>query len=271
MTFDLRFTFTGMMLYVPSNTQLTVLLPKTAEVMPTANTSGCGSTGEECVEPHVARITFDTAYSRPGAAALDGVVAHASLRKKRLTVPAVGSAYVKGIPSVVATATAPPRQDVLDGSADTDLIARLELTTGEASWADPGECWEYQGATRRMSHQVEWTISDVAGDWIDLELTDLAGLGSQGSLPRLYPIDGKIELWVWHAPPFELPPDAIVPELPAYGAEGLHFAHLGMLLDSRSLDAPLFRPGDCGDPPPPRDPDRGAASLGCTGAQWPVE
>lgn len=276
MAFDLKITFTGMMLYVPSGSKLDVLIPKTAETIPApvlTPEGGCSGGNDDCVEPHAARITFDTAYTRPGATGLDDVLAHASLRQKRLTVPAVGSAYVKGIPSEVALASSPVRQDVLDGQADGELAARVELSSGRATWADPGECWELQGTIRRMSHQVEWVISGVPGDYIDLPLTDLSGMAYQGTLPRLYPVAGVVDLWVWHAPAYEIPPDAILPAVPANGAMGHHFAHLGRLLDARSLEMPLFRPNVC----PPLSPeertrhkDKGGAALNCTGAQFPV-
>lgn len=276
MSFDLKLTFTGMMMYVPQATQLQVLFPKTAETVAAAviSSGGCGTETADCVEPHAARITFDTAYARQGAAALDEAVAHVSLRNKRLEIPAVGSAYVRGIPPVVAVAPGPVRQDVLDGTSDADLAARIRVSTGQATYADPGECWEYQGTIRRMSHQVEWTISGIDDDYpLQLPLTDLAGLATRGSLPRLYPIDGVVELWIWHAPAFELPPDGLAPQTPQDGDQGHHFAHLGMLLEARALEMPLFRPEQCGPLPPdtrPRHRDKGATSLSCTGTQVPV-
>ncbi|HET7233922.1 MAG TPA: hypothetical protein VFJ16_28180 [Longimicrobium sp.] len=280
MPFDLKLTFTGMMLYVPEATRLQVLMPKTAETMaaPVISSTGeeCGASTTDtsvCVEPHAARVTFDTAYVREGAQALDDVLAHVSLRQKRLEIPAVGGSYTRGIPSVVTVTSSPVRSDVLDGTADEVLMARLVVSTGGATYADPGECWEYQGDVRRMSHQVEWTIPDIDDDHLDLSMTDLAGMAAQGSFPRLYPIDGKVELWVWHAPAYELPPDAITPEEPVSGDQAHHFAHLALLLDSRSLEMPLFRPNECGELPPgtrPRERDRGASVLSCTGAQAPV-
>ena len=44
-----------------------------------------------------------------------------------------------------------------------------------------------------MSHKVEWTISGIDADYIDLPLADLAGMELAGSLPRLYPIAAGIE------------------------------------------------------------------------------
>jgi hypothetical protein len=277
MSFDLTLTFTGMMLYVPETAQLRVLMPKTAEtvaapvVTSTGECTGGSSTDTEvCVEPHAARILFDTAYTREGALALDDVLAHVSLRQKRLDVPMVGSTYVQGIPSYVASLPSVVRQDVLEGMADEVLAARIRIRTGQATYADPGECWEWGGEVQRMSHQVEWTISGIEGDYVDLPLTDLSGLTTLGSLPRLYPVNGKVELWIWHAPAFEIPPDPIVPEAPDDGAGAHHFAHLGVLLSSRSVDMPLFRPNQCGELPPgtrPRHRDRGVSALSCTGGQ----
>ncbi|HEU4559362.1 MAG TPA: hypothetical protein VFS20_16005 [Longimicrobium sp.] len=275
MPFDLRFTFTGMILYVPELTQLQLLLPKTPETIPApviAPDGGCsGSTSApDCMEPHAARLTFNTAYLRPGSTGMDIAMAHVSLRQKRLDVPAVGSAYVRGIPQAVAQVASPVRQDVLDGNADGELSARIRLRTGGATGAHPGACWEYEGSMRRMSHKVEWTISGIDADHIDLPLTDLAGMELAGSLPRLYPIAGVIDLWVWHAPPVELPPDAIVPDDPPDGSQGHHFSHLRNLLSARTLTVPIFRTQGCGEPPPPQERDRGASTLSCTGGQAPV-
>ncbi len=281
MPFDLKLTFTGMILYVPELTQLQLLMPKTPETIPAPvilpggeNAASCHCETGDCMEPHAARITFDTAYTRHSSQALDDVTAHVSLRQKRLDVPALGSAYVRGVSPYIALVDSPVRQDVLDGTANAELTARIRLRTGRATYADPGECWEYQGSVRRMSHQMEWTISGINANHLDLPLTDLSGLITQGALPRLYPIGGKIELWVWHAPPVELPPDAIVPEMPPPGSQGHHFSHLRNLLCSRTLSMPTFRPNQCGELPPgtrPRHRDKGASTLSCTGAQVPVD
>lgn len=278
MAFDLTLTFTGMMIYVPENTQLRVLMPKTAESMPApvlttgGECSGQSSTDTTvCVEPHAARITFDTAYVREGATGPDGAIAHVSLLQKRLDVPVVGDAYQAGIPSDMTELPSVVRQDVLEGNANEVLASRIRVRNGHATYADPGECWEYGGEVRRMSHQVEWTISGIEGDYLDLPLTDLSGDLTVGSLPRLYPIDGKVELWIWHAPAWELPPDAIIPEEMDDGDGAHHFAHLSVLLDSRSVDIPLYRPGACAPLPPEtirrRHRDKGSSSLSCTGGQ----
>ncbi|HET7461226.1 MAG TPA: hypothetical protein VFJ82_08250 [Longimicrobium sp.] len=277
MPFDLTLTFTGMILYVPELTQLQLLMPKTPEILPPPvilpEGQSCGSNGD-CMEAHSARITFDTSYMRQGAQTLDGVTAHVSLRGKKLDVPAVGSAYVRGVPQEITRLSSPTRADVLDGTANSELAARVRVRTGRATYADPGECWEYQGTVRRMSHQVEWTISGIDQDHIELPLIDLGGLAPDTSLPWLYPVNGRIELWIWHAPPAELPPDALVPELPPSGSQGHHFSHLRSLLDSRTLEAPLFRPNACGPLPEGtrlRERDKGASSLSCTGGQAPVD
>lgn len=277
MPFDLKLTFTGMILYVPELTQLQLLLPKTPETIPApviAPDGGCSSstsTSGDCMEPHAARLTFNTAYTRPGATGFDIAMAHVSLRQKRLDVPEVGSAYVRGIPPEVATASSPVSQDVLDGTDNAEITSRIRVRRGRATYAHPGACWEYEGTLRRMSHQVEWTIAGVDADHIDLTLTDLDEMELATSQIRLYPIDGKIDLWIWHAPPIELPPDAIVPDDPPEGAQGHHFSHLRKLLSTRTLATPLYRANACGEPPPPLDRDRGASTLSCTGAQVPVD
>lgn len=279
MAFDLKLISTGMILYVPEDTRLHMLMPRTTETMPAPvlnpdGTTGCCADDESgCVEPHAARMTFDTAYLRQGSQTPDNVRAHVSLRQKRLDLPAFGSAYVSGIPAEVAAAPAPVRQDVIDGESDEDLAARITVSSGQATWCDPGECWDYDGGVRRMSHQVEWTISGIDADALQLELTDLAGTATQGTLPTLYPIDGTIELWIWHAPAWELPPDAIMPELPADGSLGHHFGHMAVLLDTAAtLTLPVFRPNQCPEVPATawnrnRDKDKGGASLACTGMQ----
>lgn len=265
MAFDLKITFTGMILYVPEAAQLTVLMPRTADTV-----APCGEAGCDCMEAHAARLTFDSAYGRPGSQVPDDAVTHVSLRQRRLDVPQVGSAYVQGIPAGMATAPSPARPDVLSGDANEDLDARVTVSNGEATRVPPGECWEYLGALCRMSNIVEWTIFGVEGDSLDLPLTDLSALATAGSVPRLYPIDGRVEITIWHVPYYELPPDPIIPEPPAEGTPNHHVAHIGILLEGGIFPAPLFRPGQCG-PAFEGDRTRGATSLNCSGTQAPVD
>jgi len=263
MAFDLKITFTGMILYVPARERLHVLMPRTPDTP-----AGSGR-GGDCLDPHAARLTFDSAYGRPGAQVLDGALAHVSLRQRRLDFPTVGSAYVRGIPAAVAAVPSPLRQEVLEGGADEFLDARVTVCSGQATRTCPGECWEYLGELRRMSHRVDWSIRELDCDYLDLSLTDLAGLGTAGSVPRLYPIGGRIDLQVWHVPAYELPPDPAVAEAPADGTPNHRMAHLGVLLEGGVFSAPLFRPGQCGPVQGAAPAVPGAASLECIGAQWP--
>ncbi|HEX6747190.1 MAG TPA: hypothetical protein VF092_07805 [Longimicrobium sp.] len=291
--FDLKIYFTGVMLFVAEDDEMHILMPQTEESIPApvvkadgGGHAGHGNGGDgHPVEPHVARITFDTAHTREGAQQEDGAIGHVSMRKTRLNIPALGDAYVRGIPPEVARVPRPVRRTVVEGKENNVLVGRVHVARGKATAVARGLCWKVNEKNQRMTNQIEWTIGEIDAKSLQLEMLSLDGFGKAGSgVPTLFPIGGVIELFIWHAPPFEIPPGAIAPEKPQPGDRNHHFSHLDVLLEpaeagkEQAIPMPVLIGDDCpatpsgsgdGSPETPeidrgRDPDRGGLTLTCT-------
>jgi hypothetical protein len=303
--FDLKIYFTGIMLFVVEDDGMHVLMPQTSEFIPATvqsgdamdhsghagRGSGGGPHDDHPVEPHVARLTFDTAHTRPGAKKEDGVIAHVSLRKTRLEIPRLGDASKLQVPRQIAPAPRPVRRDVVDGKtaeANDLLAARVHVVSGKATGVGRGLCWKAEGHVRRLPHQVEWTISNINANSLKLKMTGPEGVGQAGSgVPELFPINGEpIELFIWHAPPFELPPGGLAPAEPQPGDINHHISHVEILLEpakegeEKGFPRHVLVGDDCDDKPGEdagedpgksrgREPDRGGLSLPCTPVRFP--
>jgi hypothetical protein len=229
-------------------------------------TGGAGDCG--CADPHAPRIIVDTAYLRPNQTARDGVVAHCSLQNRKLEFPQGGDALVNTLPAELAK-VGPVRDDVFDGTNNGPLVARVLLRNGTCSDYAKGACWSWQGQVQRLSHIIEWTITGVPGDSLSLPLTLLSSGAFGGTMPDLYPLNGKVEMQIWHAPHAELPPDSIVPPPPARGEGAMHFSGFDPLLQSPLNGIPAYEPDAC---PPITNPgkyddDRGAATYTCVSGE----
>jgi hypothetical protein len=254
MSFTLRVSFHGMNLFVRDGTNaLLVLMPATG--------SNCG-----CEDPHAPRLVADTAYLRPNQTALDGMLAHSSLQNKLLEFPQAGSALNNALPANLAK-LGPVRADVLSGADTSAVAARVVLQNGWCSDYAQGACWSWQGQVQRLSHVIEWTVTNVPGDSLSLPL-QLLNTAYGGTIPTLYPINGVVELEVWHAPHSELPPDSIIPPAPARGAAAMHFTGFNSLLET-AIDVPAYEPEACPEivNPGKYDSGRGAATYTCVGGE----
>ncbi|HSU13465.1 hypothetical protein [Longimicrobium sp.] len=236
MSFTLRVSFHGMCLFVRDGTQaLHVLMPATGGA---EEGDGCG-----CVEQHSPRLIFDSAYLRPQQTGLDDALVHCSMLNKALEFPQAGNALDNTLPAGLAK-VGEVRADVLDGT-NTDLVsARVLLRNGSLSDYAKGDCWTWQGQLQRLSHIIEWSITDVPGDSLSLSLQGLSGAFA-GSVPTLHPVDGVVEVEVWHAPHTELPPDYIIPPPPAARGGAQHFSSYGKLLQAGTVDLPEYEPDAC--------------------------
>jgi hypothetical protein len=261
MSFTLRVSFHGMCLFVRDGSQaLEVLMPATGAQ---AGTGGCA-----CAEPHAPRLIFDSAHLRPSQSANDDALVHCSLAKKSLDFGDLGGTLDNSLPPELAK-LGTVRSDVLSGE-NTDLVAsRVRVRNGSCSDYSRGACWSWQGQVQRLSHVIEWSIPDVPGDSLQLPLQSLTGV-SIGSVPTLYPVNGVVELEVWHAPHSELPPDFVIPPQPARGAFAPHFAGFGLLLAAEPTELPQYEPDACAPLTNPgkydQDP-RGTVTYSCTSAE----
>jgi len=256
MSFDLRISFHGMCMFVRDGSDALHVL------MPATGSDGCGC------PPHSPRLIFNSAHLRPSQTAFDDTVVHRSLQNKKLEFADTGATLDNSLPTELAK-TDTVRSDVFDETNTDPVASRVVLRNGSCSDYARGACWTWKGQMQRLSHVIEWTIPGVTGSSLDLELLSLTG-ASGGSVPTLYPVNGCIELEVWHAPHAELPPDYIVPARPSRGAGGSHFAAFGKLLDAGTTDVPEYEDDSCGtltNPSKYDNDDRGNVTYSCTSAE----
>jgi hypothetical protein len=104
---------------------------------------------------------------------------------------------------------------------------------------------------------VEWEIPDVEGDSLTLVCEPIGGGGTQKALGTLFPIDGRVNVVLYHETAQDLPPDPLPVEsqaVPAAGFTPPHFAAYYGLFDSPVATLlPRFR-GSLGDCPPLANP-----------------
>lgn len=283
MSFQLRITFIGMCLFVPDveKGRMHVLMPATGSSggadgghdgqdghgEPSGGRDGGAHAGHHGVERHALRLVFDTANLSEGAKKPADLLVQVSLSNRVLVLPPIGSILNPNLPDDLVPLSSPLDPAVLGQLAQQRLSSRVELGSGYWSGHHPGECWELEeGQPRRMSHVLEWTVDEMPGRYLFVNLALLGG-GLAESIGPLHPIDGILDLEVYHVPPAELPPD---PELPAMLAEGEpahHFAAFAPLLRQPTRQLPRFQRGKCPSPPPDKKPPRGGNPFRCMGAR----
>jgi len=255
MAFTLRMSFHGMCMFVRDGTQaLHVLMPTT------------GSAG--CCEIHAPRLIFDSAHLRANQTGRDDALVHISLQKKKLELPLAGNALDNTLPSNLAN-VGQVVGDVVTGTDVEPLASRVLIRDGNCTDFAKGACWSWQGQVQRLSHVIEWSIPDMPGDSLSLPLYSLTGMQT-GTVPTLHPIDGVVEMQVWHAPYPELPPDFVIPAPPARGGDAQHFSGYGILLTSGTTDVPTYEDTACGELQNPSkydDDPRSAVTWSCTSAE----
>jgi hypothetical protein len=202
MAFTLRITFSGLCLFVPEATgrkgtgRMHVLMP--------------GMFGHEHgMERHVPVVSYDAGYLVPGGPSL-GVPAVASLAGLTLA-PVAGqeasTALCGHIVDLKEVTRRPVDPDHLGADSKKKLVSRITLGAGKITRVSPGVCWEWQpGEFRPIAHRVEWEISGVEGDRLELVGQPLGGGGVPKPLGTLFPRQGRIDLKVLHDTPQELPP-----------------------------------------------------------------
>jgi hypothetical protein len=290
MSFTLRIRFTGMCLFIrDGSSRVHVLLPSTAGNFPVTpeqmaggqgngeggeGSQGCGNCTEEgmTIEPHAVRVTFDTAHLSPGRVSRDDYLAHVSLKGRVLDVPRVGAEIEAELPPDLVSLGGILREEVFGDDADQLLACRFTFTSGTCTGVAPGRCWSWRGNVRRMTHVVEWSIPDIPGDELRLPLTQFSG-ATGGELGPLYPVNGAIEMDVWHAPHADLPPDPVIPAEPDpdHPPVAHHFAAMLRLFQDPVYDLPVYVGKECSQSTFVRedleDIIRGTASLSCMGGQ----
>jgi hypothetical protein len=204
MAFTLRITFSGLCLFVPERAaggsagRMHVLMP---------GMSGHGHHGED---RHVAALAYDTGHLAPGGTPT-GLTAMAPLSGRQL-IPVAGQsanlALCGHIPDLREITGQQVDADLLAADTANKLAARVTLGAGQITRVSPGVCWEWRpGELRPIANRVEWEIADVEGEQLTVVSELIGGGGEQKALGTLFPMNGRVNLIVYHEPPQDLPPE----------------------------------------------------------------
>lgn len=209
MPFQLNITFAGMCLLVHDRKgdKLQVLLP--------AIGTGPGGHHQSASE-HIARLIYDPAHdTRDGTPGRDVPVRREDdvpLENTAIDLSGLGtrSAFEPAMPGDVvdlAQATAKPVSRALfRGDTGGRVLTRVTLGHGRVAETHGGGIFRLgRNAPQRMATGVVWTIDEVQGDSLVLELSPISG-GSGSRRHELFPTrDGKLNLYVFHSTADDLP------------------------------------------------------------------
>jgi hypothetical protein len=234
MSFDLRIELVGLCLFVPDPGTGTLYV-----LMPAAGGHGHG------VDPHVVRLCFDSAHLQPGSPRPNGIPALVAMDRVELVAAAAGGELSLALPDELVDVGTETRRRIFPGALRGDdparrLAARVELRTGACTNYQPGVCWSFPTPLRqqRLCNRLIWNVGQIEEERLELAFDPLAG-GKGATLPPLYPIDGGIELSVYHTTRDELPPAPHDPSPPPWGAPAHHFGAFYALFDPPVTDGPL--------------------------------
>lgn len=231
MPFDLYITFAGMCTLVDDGTSLHVLLPKS----------------------HGKTVHLSTLYYEPEHAP-DHVPGEAGLRShplahRYLDLSSLQTAngYVSGLPSELFNmddvTPAPLSRALLVGDGGGKLTSRVTVKAGAYDDCDRGGRWIIAGeGPRFMAIAVRWKVAGITDELLRLNLQPLDG-GGNGEVVKLVPINGRVEIAVFHTPandvPTRLPPVPRSGNNPNRGDKAKHFGAFYTLFDPPMPDPPL--------------------------------
>ena len=247
MSFDLEVHVIGLCFFRPElpeeGGRMQVLLPKSH-----AGHAGHGGHGGHHVDPHFARLAYDPAYETPRAEEL-GLWPPRLVRLERNAVGIAGlgqPATAMPLPDRVLNLTqrlgTRVRPELLAGPVDFDqLTARVTLANATAEQTRDGAVWAFQGEEREFPLGATWTIP-IPGDRLEWTVD-----GPALDFRPLFPIDGKVVVYVLNLPGDELP-DSLPPiepfppkPEPAFDEPAHHYEAYYSLLENPPADRPLPR------------------------------
>jgi hypothetical protein len=205
MAFTLRITFSGLCLFVPepvgAGGRMHVLMP------------GMFEHPNHGAERHVSVLAYDTGHLVAGSP-LTGISALAKLAGHTFSPAGSGAAadlkLCSQIVNLREVTNQPVDPDHLGADVKKKLVSRVTLGAGKITRVSPGVCWEWgPGEFRPIAHQVEWEVPNVQGDRITLVSEPIDGGGTSRALGTLFPVDGRVNLKVFHEMQQDLPPDPL--------------------------------------------------------------
>jgi hypothetical protein len=271
MAFTLRITFSGLCLFVPEPAAQGGSTGRMHVLMPGMH----GHHHHGAADRHVPVLAYDTGYLVQGGTTT-GVVALAKLTGHEL-VPVPGQAAELAlcghIVNLKEITNRPVDPDHLGADTKNKLVSRVTLGAGRITRVSPGVCWEWRpGEFRPIAHRVEWEIPDIEGDRLILAAEPIRGGSGQRPLGTLFPVDGRVNLEVYHETADDLPPDPLPlhhtsPPMP--GEPPKHFAaYYGLFGGPVPIQLPRYWGSldDCPVLPNPCDeipPDMGGRPYTC--------
>jgi hypothetical protein len=224
MAFTLRITFSGLCLFVPEPVgggvggRMHVLMP------------GMFGHHHDGADRHTPALAFDVGHTVQGGP-LMGFQALAKLTGYALTLGTGDAADLHLCSHIVDLRPVTGRSadpDLLGADPQGRLVSRVTLGAGRITRVAPGVCWEWApGEFRPIAHQVEWEIPDVEGESLTLTAESIAGGDPALPLGTLFPVDGRVNLVMYHETQQGLPPDPVPIEQqqpPMLGETPKHFA-----------------------------------------------
>lgn len=187
---------------------------------------------QEHHDPHFPRLIYDRAYERPGSTELSGDLACVRLEERRLGFGEPRGLDLDSIPRTVVnlgdiSGVAPLRREQVEVRGG-EFIARLDLRGGRCTDTTPGAVWRVEEAPAgpwegEITTCMTWTTPPIPGD--RLESARLAGPdgGDPTPLRTLYPIGGRIRVFVFNVPEWQLPPVHAHVRAAALGEPAEHF------------------------------------------------
>lgn len=219
--------FYGLCLFVPDPDQGIVHV-----LMPAAGVPG----GLQGIPAHFARLYADEGYLSLGSPVAGRLVEVADLTRKHLRVDMPG-ALDYSLPATLANLRDVTGEPLVPAALGPDpgayLTARVGLASGAGTLPANPVCWRFPPTTPRrpLTSTVVWTIPDdpaVPDAEIRLVVEEFGTGAARETV--LFPIDGKVEVWVYHTDTNLLPGGAGSPPMRP-GQPASHFAAYYILFD----------------------------------------
>jgi len=263
-TWDLRITFKGLQLIVPTS-PLHLLMPRTTGTM-----------------KHVALASYDKAYETKGSTELEGKDSTFPLDELDVKIfPAAGDSFNPTVPATIFDFDKHPKKvrkrarlQAIGDKPGNLLNGRVRLQKGRFYNTAAGSCWSVEGGSEQeLTFEVTWLIKNVSAPLLDWTATNMI-TDTATSLPQLHPIKGLLELTIIHGPEEEVR-TGIHPK-PVVNNPPLHLHAYDVVLNSHDhVDLILKKEkGPCGTTDAPAIDKEGfplTTTYSCMIATAPVE
>lgn len=263
MSFQLNIMFGGMCLLVhdEKGRELQVLMP------PTGKSHAHGGVP---IDPHFCRISYEPSQAQPDGTP-DTKLVQVDIEGYSIDLAGLPTSadFTPAMPAEVTNlneaSSRPVDRSLFEERPGSRLLSRMAFAKGKVTWRHPGVPWHLgAGPAKPRAIAVTWSIADVSGDSLTLEMRPLNG-APERTPTTLYPKrNGQLDLYVFHAPELEIPTSLPLGFLggppPAPGQPADHFRAFYTLLEQPVGDPPV--PTFPTDQPVPQQQEKAAGILG---------